>query len=103
MRAVNSLVDKFACRLFDLKLGTLVHMITVPVEQIEAETLKNIVEEFVTRDGTDYGETERSLVHKVDEIMAKIRTGKILVVYDEELESVNLMDADSLKAQHPEY
>jgi uncharacterized protein len=33
----------------------------IPVSQLQEETLNNILEEFITREGTDYGDYEISL------------------------------------------
>ncbi len=37
----------------------------IPYDQLNHETLHGIIEEFVTRDGTDYGEIEVSLETKI--------------------------------------
>ena len=37
----------------------------IPYDQLNSETLNGVIEEFVTRDGTDYGEIEVSLETKI--------------------------------------
>ena len=39
--------------------------IIIPYDQLSIEALKGVIEEFVTRDGTDYGEIEVSLEIKL--------------------------------------
>lgn len=58
----------------------------IPYQAINADTLHNMVEEFVTRDGTDYGEQELTLEAKVTQVLACLKTGKAVVQYDESLE-----------------
>ena len=39
-------------------------------------TLQGMIEEFVTRDGTDYGEQETELVKKVAQVKAQLQKGQ---------------------------
>jgi uncharacterized protein YheU (UPF0270 family) len=63
----------------------------IPVSQLQEETLNNILEEFITREGTDYGDYEISLQQKVDRLKRQIVQGDVVIVFDSVLESVNLM------------
>jgi uncharacterized protein len=58
----------------------------IPYQAINAQTLCNMIEEFVTRDGTDYGEQELTLEAKVEQVLASLKTGKVVVQYDESLD-----------------
>ena len=58
----------------------------IPYQAINAQTLRNMIEEFVTRDGTDYGEQELTLEAKVEQVLASLKTGKVVVQYDESVE-----------------
>ncbi|WP_165310127.1 YheU family protein [Vibrio ziniensis] len=62
----------------------------VPWQEIAPETLDNLISEFVLREGTDYGEVEISLKHKVDQIKALLRSGEAVIVYSELHESVDI-------------
>lgn len=53
--------------------------------------LLGIIESFVNREGTDYGEFELSLDEKTKNLMAQVENGQILVVYDETSQSVSLL------------
>ncbi len=72
-------------------------MVVVPYERIPEATLRRMIEEFVTRDGTDYGLTEVPLETRVENVMHQLRKGKTLVVYDEESESANLVTREQLQ------
>ena len=43
----------------------------VPWQSLDPDTLQNLLEEFVSRDGTDYGEQELSLAQKAEQIRLK--------------------------------
>lgn len=63
----------------------------VPHNQLAPETLRAVIEEFVTREGTDYGEQEFTLDEKVAQIMLQLRQRKAVLVYDEETESCHIV------------
>jgi uncharacterized protein YheU (UPF0270 family) len=64
--------------------------IAVPYERLEATVLRGIIEEFVLREGTDYGHAECTLEKKVETVHQQIIQGKIVVLFDPETESINL-------------
>ena len=65
--------------------------IEVPYGELVAETLRALIEEFVTRDGTDYGPVERTLEGKVADVRRQLERGEARVVYDRETQTVNLV------------
>ncbi|MCB1836227.1 MAG: YheU family protein [Alcanivoracaceae bacterium] len=72
----------------------------VPWEQVPAESLRNLVEEFVTRDGTDYGEQEVSLETRVGQVMQQLRRAEVVIWFDDVTETITLMTArDARDAQ----
>jgi hypothetical protein len=54
------------------------------------------VEEFVTRDGTDYGAVERSAEDKIARVEAQLASGEVRIVFDPETESANIVLARDL-------
>lgn len=72
----------------------------VPWEQVPSESLRNLVEEFVTRDGTDYGEQEISLETRVGRVMQQLRRAEVVIWFDGVTETITLMTArDARDAQ----
>ena len=65
----------------------------VPYEQIETETLESLIREFVLREGTDYGAVEVSLDAKVKQILAQLKSGKLVITYSEVHESIDIAPA----------
>jgi uncharacterized protein len=65
----------------------------IPYQDLKAETLTAIIEEFISREGTDYGETEYSLEQKVEQVKAQLNRGEIVLNFDPETESCDLQRA----------
>ncbi|OCQ53375.1 hypothetical protein Ppb6_01392 [Photorhabdus australis subsp. thailandensis] len=63
----------------------------IPWQQLEPETLLNLIESFVLREGTDYGEHEKSLEQKVADIRHQLERGDVMLVWSELHESINIM------------
>ena len=65
--------------------------IEVPYDSLKADTLRAVVEEFITRAGTDYGARERTLEEKITDVMRQLRRGEALVVFDPRTSTVNIV------------
>lgn len=66
----------------------------VPWQNINTDTLNHLLEEFASRDGTDYGVQETSLADKVAQLKIQLQQKQIVVVYSELHESVNIVPAE---------
>jgi uncharacterized protein len=71
--------------------------IEVPRESLSPEALEGLVEEFITREGTDYGAHEHSLEAKRASVMKQLERNRIAIVFDFESESTTLVSRDELK------
>ena len=60
---------------------------------LRSATLRALIEEFVTRDTTDYGERERTLEDKVEDVMRQLRRGEAHIVFDAKSGTVNVVVA----------
>lgn len=69
-------------------------VVRVPYDQLSPETLEAVIEEFVTREGTDYGKTDVSFERKIESVRRQIETGKVLIVFDESMQSCNILSRD---------
>jgi hypothetical protein len=67
------------------------NLIEVPWDALASDTLTALVEEFVTRDGTDYGEQEVGLERKVLQVINGIKRKEYVIVFDAEQESVQIV------------
>lgn len=69
-------------------------VVEIPWQELSADALLGLIEEFITRDGTDYGERELSLDEKTAQAMSRIKNHSIVIVYDELSEMCQLVDAN---------
>lgn len=65
--------------------------VEVPYTALSADALRGLVEEFVTRDGTDYGVRERSVEDKVRDVMRQLERGEVKIMFDPASRSANLV------------
>lgn len=63
----------------------------IPYDELSADTLRSVVESFVLREGTDYGEREVSLAEKVEHVMAQLRDGEARIVFDPRTETIDIV------------
>ena len=63
----------------------------IPWEELSADVLNALIEEFVARESTDYGEREISLTEKVEQVKVQIKRGEVLIVFDEKSRTCNLL------------
>ena len=63
----------------------------IPYEQISEDALQGLIEEFVTREGTDYGVEEVPLSTKVQQVKLLLMRREVVVVFDPACESVTLL------------
>jgi uncharacterized protein len=68
-----------------------VSRIEVPPSALSREVLRALVEEFVTRDGTDYGAVERSLDAKVADVLRQLDRGEVWIAFDPESETTTIV------------
>ena len=69
--------------------------VEVPVERLQPEVLQALLEEFASRDGTDYGERELSLEQKAGELRMQLARGELQLLYDTDSESWDLLPPES--------
>ena len=76
--------------------------IRVPIERLDGDTLNALLEEFASRDGTDYGESETPLDERVSQLRRQLDAGDIqllLELTEERWDLVSRQDAEALLSQ----
>ncbi|MCP1622784.1 YheU family protein [Pseudomonas nitroreducens] len=68
----------------------------IPFELIEADTLNNLLEDFVTREGTDNGD-DTPLDVRVERARHALKRGEAVIVFEPESQQCQLM----LKSEVP--
>lgn len=67
--------------------------VEVPHTELSPEALRGVIEAFVLREGTDYGEREFSLDQKVADVLRQLERGEARILFDPDSETVNVVVA----------
>lgn len=65
-------------------------------DQLSPEALRGLIEEFVSREGTDYGHADRSLESKVADVRRQLDRGEARIVFDLGSESASIVPTREL-------
>jgi uncharacterized protein len=65
--------------------------VVVPYTELEPELLQAVVESFVLREGTDYGEKEVSFEAKIARVIQQLKSGEARILFDPESDSVTIV------------
>jgi len=76
--------------------------VIVPYERINPDTLRSMIEEFVSREWSELSDSGYSLDRKVAQVLGQLKAGTVKVVYDLTSESCNIVAADTLRKSFPE-
>lgn len=66
----------------------------IPLDSLPKETLTAIIENFVLREGTEYGQEDVALADKIQQVQLQLKQGLAVLVYSELHETVNILPAD---------
>lgn len=72
--------------------------IQVPIARLEQQVLQALLEEFASRDGTDYGQRELTLEEKAGNLRRQLEAGDVLLVYHSPSEEWDLVSSDQANA-----
>lgn len=67
----------------------------IPYNQLSEEALQGVIEEFVSREGTDYGH-EVSFSRKCAQVLEQLKSGRVVIVYNAAEETVSIAAKDEL-------
>lgn len=67
----------------------------IPVNKLSPEAMQGVIEEYILREGTDYGETEVSAEVKFRQVKHKLEKGLAVLVFDDGAETTNIFMADN--------
>ena len=70
------------------------NFVQVPVSQVPADSLRALLEEFASRDGTDYGEQETPLAERVSQLHTGLQVGAMALVFDADTETWDILSAE---------
>jgi uncharacterized protein YheU (UPF0270 family) len=66
-------------------------MLQIPPERLSPDVLEALIEEFVTRHGTNLSDAAA----KAAQVRAQLKAGQVIIVYDEKTDSTNIVPKDA--------
>jgi len=66
-------------------------VIEIPFQRLGDEILQAIIEEFILREGTDYGAHEADFDSKVAQVHKQLASGDIVITFDPKTENCTLL------------
>ncbi len=66
----------------------------IPPSRLEPSTLRALLEEFASRDGTDYGLEETSMEQKVKSLESKLAQRRLCLLFDQVVQTWDLVHVD---------
>lgn len=60
-------------------------------QSLSESALTGLIQEFVTREGTEYGVHEVPVDTKVEQVLEQLRSGKVEIVFDEETQTTSIL------------
>jgi uncharacterized protein len=65
--------------------------VEIPYDQLSPDALRGVLETFVLREGTEYGERDVPLDTKVAQVLRQLERGEAQVVFDPNTETVDVI------------
>lgn len=65
--------------------------VAVPHTDLSPEALRGVIESFVLREGTEYGEREFTLEEKLAQVMRQLQRGEAQIMFDPVSNSVSIV------------
>jgi uncharacterized protein YheU (UPF0270 family) len=70
--------------------------VDVPLDRINPETLRKLVEEFVTREWSELADADCTFEDKIEQVLKQLKDEKIKVVFDLTSETCNIVPAENI-------
>ncbi|HVW69322.1 MAG TPA: YheU family protein [Steroidobacteraceae bacterium] len=67
--------------------------VVIPYRELSEDALRGVLESFVLREGTEYGERDFSLEQKVAHVLEQLRRGEAQIVFDPQSETIDIVVA----------
>ena len=71
--------------------------VAVPHTELSAEALRGVIESFVLREGTEYGERDFTLEEKLTHVMHQLQRGEAQIMFDPQSSSVDIVVTRKLR------
>lgn len=71
--------------------------LVVPIDALSSDALEGLIEEYVSRDGTDYGEMETPMYQRIAQIKRALRDNTAVVLFDSDSQTTHIAPRDWVK------
>lgn len=71
--------------------------VEIPRDRLHPDVLQSLLEDYASRDGTDYGMVELSLKEKVGNLHRQLERGDLLVLFDADSEQWDITPKDEAR------
>jgi uncharacterized protein YheU (UPF0270 family) len=71
--------------------------VSVPHTELSADALRGVIESFVLREGTEYGERDFTLDEKLAHVMHQLERGEAQIMFDPQSQSIDIVVTRKLK------
>ncbi|ETX10861.1 hypothetical protein MUS1_12855 [Marinomonas ushuaiensis DSM 15871] len=68
----------------------------IPHDSLSPDTLEQILDDIVSRDGTDYGDYDLSVAQKREQALRYLKSGEAFLLFDTESETIKMVPKDAL-------
>jgi len=65
--------------------------IQIPWQSLSESALQGVIEEFVTREGTEYGNAEVSVEAKCRQVRKQLETGEAIITFSDEDQTCSIV------------
>jgi uncharacterized protein YheU (UPF0270 family) len=74
----------------------------IPANKLSPEALQGVIEEFISRNGTDYGEVEASRETNFRQVKYTLENGSAVLIFDDETKTTNIFLANDPVLKKPD-
>lgn len=72
------------------------HVVAIPHRDLNPETLRAVIEQFVSRDGPDSGHVDVDLDRKITQVLIALENGDALLLYDQQEKTCNIVSRSEI-------
>lgn len=66
-------------------------VINIPFEALSADALDGVIDDYVNREGTDYGHRDFDLQQKRDAVRRQLASGRAVITYDPSTQTTSIV------------
>jgi len=71
-------------------------VVKIPLGELSSEALAGVIEEFVMREGTDYGHRDYTLDEKRTRVLRALETGAAVITFEPDTGSTSIVMSEGL-------